>query len=377
MENKLVHLIGQLVRGGAEKQLLRVSQQLALRGWVQTVVTFNPGDVWEEKFRECGIPVLQVPRRASKLSRLWDLRRIIRDERPSLIHSWSHHTSVYARWLIGCGKPIRIFSFRSNPLVDSFSGKPIERVRNASIYEAADCVISNSQASLESAEAAGVSIRRAEVVGNIVSAPGRANPGEKTAVPKIVAAGALTPIKAYDVLLKAAAILADENHAFELVIAGVGPEEENLKRLKEELNLNGRVTFLGGVDDVPALLSKAHLMVHSSHCEGLSNSILEAMSEGLPVVVTRVGGTPEIVADYRQLVPPDDPVSLAARMKPLLTSPELRREIGQANLTVIQRKCDPSLVATQYEEIYYSLLQDHKSAERLPVNRKSVTRRAW
>ena len=74
--------------------------------------------------------------------------------------------------------------------------------------------------------------------------------------------------------------------------------------------------FLGLVRDVPALLRQARMYVLSSVSEGVSLTLLEAMACGLPIVATRVGGTPEVVSDgvTGLLVPPRDPPSLAAAM---------------------------------------------------------------
>lgn len=354
---KILHLIGQMERGGAERQLIYLSNALQERGWQQAVVTFNPGDAWDERFADTRIPLFGIPRHPNKLWRLWQLWMIVLKERPLLIHSWSHHTSVYARWLLCVPKFYRVFSFRNIPTVDNHSGEPLERVRNAEIYAKADCLVSNSRAAIDCARAAGVSIRRSEVISNIVTGKGRAHPGESAPVPRIVAAGALTPLKAFDVLLRALGELAAEGRVFDLVIAGEGAERARLENLAGELGIRHRTQFLGGVDTVPDLLASAHMLVHPSRSEGLSNTILEAMAEGLPVIATNVGGTPELISDGETglLIPPDQPIVLASAIGRLIDDPSLRARLGKAAFETICTRHSVSRIVAAYEGLYRSV----------------------
>jgi glycosyltransferase involved in cell wall biosynthesis len=360
MKRRILHVIGQLVRGGSERQLLCLSEALAERGWKQTVVTLNPGDVWEEPLRAGGVRLLPIPRTSFKLRRLQLLRTIIGTERPAIVHSWSNHTNVYTHWASINEKVCRIVSLRSDPMIGFMDHPmaPVLRAINARTYAAADCVISNSRAAISRVLEAGVKVRRAEVVGNIVKANGRANAGESAPLPRIVAAGWLIPLKAYDVLLRALAYVARDGHSFELVLAGDGPERSRLESLALELGLQSRTTFAGDIDDVPRLMASAHLLVHPSRSEGLSNTILETMAEGVPVVATDVGSTKELVKDGETgfLVPADEPALLADRIKRLLESPALRSRLGQAGLALVSNNYSPSIVAGQYERIYESVM---------------------
>lgn len=353
---KIIHLIGQMERGGAERQLLYLAKELKHRGWDQVVVTFNPGQPWDALVTEMNIPLMVVQRRSSRLRRLYQLSRIVQREGPAIIHSWSNHTNVYARWLV-VKVSAKVFSFRNNPTVDRM-GRATHRVLNASIYRAADCVISNSAAALESARAVGVNLRRTEVIRNIVIVRGRARPWEDVAVPRVVAAGALVPIKGYDTMIEAFGKLASEGQAFELLVAGDGPERSRLEQLATTVGLGNRIKMLGPIEDVPALFATAHLAVHPSRSESLSNTILEAMAEGLPVVATDVGGTREILSHGQNglLLPPNEPALLAAKVKELLESPSLREKYGAASFRAVEDRFDVERVTAQYESVYRSIL---------------------
>src|SRR5206468_11016146 len=98
------------------------------------------------------------------------------------------------------------------------------------------------------------------------------------------------------------------------LVVGDGEERKRLEEQATRLGLRQAVVFLGARDDVPRLLAAADVYVHPSLFEALPTSLLEAMATGLPVVATRVGGVPEIVAHGRTglLVEAGRPDELAA-----------------------------------------------------------------
>jgi glycosyltransferase involved in cell wall biosynthesis len=359
MPAKLVHLIATLTRGGAEKQLHCLSTALQERGWPQSVIAFSPGGVWESRFQAAGIPVFVIPHHRLKAWRLWQLRRLLRREKPQILMSWSSSAAVYARWVWGGGRPLRVFGIRGDLTLDAITCQPARQfwwVKNA--LEHADCAVSNSQRNLQRLRERGVQLRRSEVVRNIVAVRGRANPGEPALSPRIVSIGSLIPRKAQDVLLRAAAVLAAEGKKFELLIVGEGRERARLQLLAAELKLGDRVRFLGDTPDAQDLLAGAHVMAHPARSEGLSNVILEAMAEGVPVVATPCGATPEMIEHQRSglLVEAGCHRALAAALGRLLDDPPLRARLGQAGLERVREECSRQRVAGQYEELFTGLL---------------------
>ena len=358
MTLKIVHLIGQLRRGGAEKQLFQLATGLQDRGWQQTIISFDRGGIWKEPLEERGLPVEEISRHPLKPWRLWQLWRFVRRERPDVVLSWSTHLAVYARWVRGVGRLRRMVNVREDLTVDTNSGQTsayIERLR--STLQQADFVVSNSEWGLEALRRVGVALPRTAVIRNIVPPTGRATPAMATEVPRIVAVGKLNLLKAQHVLLQALGTLAAEKRKFELLMAGDGPERARLCELAKQLGLADRVRFLGDVDDMPRLLATAHLLVHPSKSEGLSNAILEGMAEGLPVVASAVGGNPEIVADGVSglLVPPERPDLLAAAIRRLLDDPSLRGRFGAEGLQWVRCQCSQARVVGQYENAFQGL----------------------
>jgi glycosyltransferase involved in cell wall biosynthesis len=187
--------------------------------------------------------------------------------------------------------------------------------------------------------------------------------GPQTGGPAVLVAR-LSPEKDADTLLRAAALVARDDPAFRLEIAGDGVCLPDLRARAAELGLNERVRFLGEVRDVPSLLARASVFVLSSLTEGISLTLLEAMARGLPVVATRVGGNPEVVADGETglLVPPRDPAALAAALLRVRRDPDHARELGRAGRRRVEAHFDVCRMVADYESLYLQTTPPEKSA---------------
>lgn len=154
-------------------------------------------------------------------------------------------------------------------------------------------------------------------------------------------------------LLRAVAILAPTMPEFRLEIAGDGPLREELIQLRDALTLTEQVSFLGTVANIPALLARARLFVLPSQTEGISLTLLEAMASGLPVVATRVGGNPEVVAEGTTglLAPPGDPASLAAHLESLWRDSSRSQAMGSRGRERVERQFDIRAMVARYEAL--------------------------
>jgi len=140
----------------------------------------------------------------------------------------------------------------------------------------------------------------------------------------------LRPIKALDVLIRAAARLRQTHPDALFIIIGEGRQRPALEQLCADYDVAGNVRLLGTRSDVPELMRAFDIYALTSDYEGCPNTILEAMASGLPVVATRVGGVPELLPpEAGILVPPRDETALAGALRRLLDDPGLRREMGR------------------------------------------------
>ncbi|MFX1510735.1 MAG: N-acetyl-alpha-D-glucosaminyl L-malate synthase BshA [Promethearchaeota archaeon] len=167
------------------------------------------------------------------------------------------------------------------------------------------------------------------------------------------------PVKRVNDLVTAFAQIADDIPDVELLLIGDGPTRPEVDRLIRKFELNNRVKCPGFKRDVYQYLRCAYAFGLSSELEGAPLSLLEAMSCGLPVVATSVGGIPEIIEDGKNglLVPFGDIDALAEKLYAILTDSNLAGTLGRAARQTILQNHTAEKVLPQYESIYDSILQ--------------------
>jgi sugar transferase (PEP-CTERM/EpsH1 system associated) len=169
--------------------------------------------------------------------------------------------------------------------------------------------------------------------------------------------GRLDPVKDFPTLLKGFAEIKRGFPRTILAIVGDGPLRENLVAIANDHGLAGSVKWLGQRRDIPALLRRFDLFVQTSAFEGMSNTILEAMATGLPIVTTDTGGNSELVKKDQNgsLIPVGDVSALIGAVGAYLRNPALRTEHGIESRRRVERDFDLSLMAVRYAELYESV----------------------
>ncbi len=158
--------------------------------------------------------------------------------------------------------------------------------------------------------------------------------------------------KGLHVLIDAVAGLRDEPI---LSIAGDGPLMGRLQEYALRRGLR-RTKFLGRIQDVPGFLSGLDIFVLPSLSEGQSIAVLEAMAAGLPVVVSAVGGMPELVDGCGMTFPPGDADALSGVLSTLISSSDLREELGRRARARVMERYNLSAMLYEYERVYAGLL---------------------
>lgn len=189
------------------------------------------------------------------------------------------------------------------------------------------------------------------------SAPVRASLGLATDRPVIGTVGRLDPVKDQATLIRAFGRLRSKYSDTMLLMAGDGPCRADLEALIASLCLRGHVRILGERDDVPRVLSALDIFVLPSIAEGISNTILEAMATGLPIVATRVGGNPELVEDGVNgiLVPQQNPEALTTAIGQYLEDPHLRAIHGKSSRQRAVKRFGLEQMRDAYANLYASL----------------------
>jgi sugar transferase (PEP-CTERM/EpsH1 system associated) len=153
-------------------------------------------------------------------------------------------------------------------------------------------------------------------------------------------------------------LVPDGRKRLRLVLVGDGPLRPTVDRLLKDAEVQDIAWLAGSREDIPKLLRGFDVFVLPSIAEGISNTVLEAMATGLPVVATRVGGTPELVIDGLTglLVSPADPLALALALKVYVEQPGLRRNHGRAGRERAEREFGLATMMCAYQGVYDALL---------------------
>jgi len=169
----------------------------------------------------------------------------------------------------------------------------------------------------------------------------------------------LRRIKRLDTLIRAIEVLRARNYPVEAHFVGGPGDDPDLPALAEALGVAESCRFWGSQPDPSAYITGFDVAVLCSESEGFSNAIIEYMQHGKPVVCTRTGGNPEIVADgvNGYLFEVGDFQALAERIAHLLDKPELRTRMGKANRELVEERYSLDTMIKEHELLYSELRQ--------------------
>jgi sugar transferase (PEP-CTERM/EpsH1 system associated) len=368
---RVLHVVSRLGMGGTEHGVLKVMNGLgevhfehsicAVRGVDESfAVRMNVAS----KAHSAGTaqPGFQFP--------LFRLIRIMKKIRPHIVHTRNFGAleAIPAAHLAGV--PVTIHSEHGYEL-EILSGLPLRRrVLCRSFYAMADAVLTVTEDLRKyHARQSWLPADRFRVIYNGVNTE-RFSPRPENAaqirrelgIPAncvvIGSVGRLVPIKDHATLLQAAENLLQQGKDIHVLLVGAGSELNKLKAYAAASpELAGRVTFPGASDRVPELLNAMDVFVLPSICEGMSNTILEATASGLPVVVTRAGGNPELVEDGHSgwLFSPRDVSALAQHLARLADNADLRRSAGIAARRRTIEQFSLAGMMRRYNDLYCEL----------------------
>lgn len=179
--------------------------------------------------------------------------------------------------------------------------------------------------------------------------------------PKIIGSmGRLVEAKDFTTLFKSIKMVKDLGYKVELHVAGAGPLRETLKKQARKLGINRSIKLLG-FQKSEDFLEKIDLFAMSSIGEGMPVALLEAMSYGLPIVATNVGGISEIVENGKDglLCDPRNHKSLAENITKIIENKELRNNLSKNARQKINNKYNIKIIAQQFDKCYISLMSNN------------------
>jgi len=371
---RLVQFTRSFHLGGTEVQVLELLRGLSPRCQLQVCVLQAGGQLLES-VRELGhmpeaFPLNGSLMQANTALQVGRLARWLRRQQVELVHVHDFYSTVLA--VPACRLAgVKVVVGRLD--LSHWQG-PARRALHTRLTALADHVVANAEAiRAQLVDEERLAPERVSVIHNgldLARFDARAAAGPLAPLPDtrgepcvLHVANMSHPVKRQEDLLQAVGLLKRAGTRLHALLVGDGERRPGLEQLGARLGLQDQLHFLGHRRDVPALYARASFGVLCSEAEGLSNAVMEGLAAGRAMVVTRVGGNPDLVADGRRgwVVEPRQPRQLADAFSRLLADPASCRTLGAAGRRFVQRELTLERLVQRHEALYERVLRGPSS----------------
>ncbi len=364
---KICYVIGQLSRGGAEKQLYELVKGIDRERFSPVVIGLSSGGFWTGEFRKLNIQVIELQRRKNReFTRLFRLIKLFRIIKPDIVHTYLFSANSYGRIAaIIAGVPVIIASERSLPETGKDKTGYQVFLDKILAFFSHGIICNSIKASETLIDKYSFDAKKVFTVHNAINTvdflKGTELDSQRKIARKVVGTvGRLHSSKNYRLFLDMARIVLENSEpgSLKFVVIGDGDLRNELERYAQQSGIAENVVFTGESDDVFPLLQTMDVFVMTSLYEGLSNAIMEAMLAGLPVVATDVGGNRELVINGETgfLCPSNDASSLAEKVTGLLGNERDAGQMGDKGKKRIIMEFKVEKMVRETEEIYMGFL---------------------
>lgn len=375
----IVHVLYRLQVGGLENGVVNLVNLLPQARYRHAIVCLSEATGFRDRIRRNDVAVYEMHKRPGQDFALWGrLYRLFREIRPAVVHSRNIGCleAQIPAWLARV--PCRVHGEHgwdiSDPDGSNRNYRWLRRLHAPLVHR----FVALSR-EIEEYLLQRVGIRRDKVVRiyNGVDSERFHPGGDGGALPEgfggadrviFGTVGRMHGVKDQTNLCRAFILLCEQHPdlapAMRLVMVGDGPLREPCVEMLADAGLSAQAWLPGSRDDVAELLRSLDVFVLPSQAEGISNTILEAMASGLPVIATAVGGNGELVATGQtgSLVPPGDPQALAEQMARYAADPHLRRSHGTAANERIASEFSMARMLAAYRTVYDELIDKRRAA---------------
>ncbi|WP_146460699.1 glycosyltransferase family 4 protein [Rubripirellula tenax] len=358
---RIVQIIPTMDRGGAEKQLCLLATQLPRDQFDVHVVLLTRDGPRSKELTAAGIPVTLIGKRfKADPTALVRLRRELIRLKPDAVHTWLFAANSFGRVAARLAKVPKIFA--SERCVDPWKTAAHFMI-DRQLARFTTAITTNSEGVRDFYGDHGIDPALFRVIPNGISPRQPTSTTREKAFAKlkvdprrklILAVGRLWPQKRYRDLIWAAELAATVCEDTTLVIIGDGPQSGELLRHRDAVTSADRVRFAGQRDDVSELLPHADVFWIASEYEGQSNSVIEAMQAGVPVVASDIAGNRDLVIDGKTgiLVSLGDSADFARKTIGLLEAPERARRLAEAARNRIESDFTVANMVDRHAELY-------------------------
>mgnify|MGYP001178437227 FL=1 len=360
MKRKILIIIGSLDIGGTEKQLLKIIGSLS-NYFDFTVLSFIRGGDLLNDFKKLRIKVL-VPKKESRLGILLRIFNYIYmilksfiQSKPDIVHFYLPHSYLLGSFLpYFFPKKKYLMSRRS---LNYYQKKiPFCRFIEKKLHKKMDLIITNSKQNYNQlVNEEGVNPKKCCIIRNGVEISNNIKKERK--IVQFLCIANFIKYKNHNMIINAFNKLPD---TLEWSLNLVGNDTDKIvNELKNKIKVEnkGKINFIKKNKNISKFLMNADIGILTSNEEGLSNSILEYMSYGLPVVATRVGGNVEQILNNKNgfLVEKNDDIKLSQRLEELIKNKSMRKKFGRVSKRLAIEKFDLEKSFKKYKKIYHEI----------------------
>lgn len=361
---RITFVIPTLDQSGAEKQLTLLATRLPRDEFEPSVVALTRGGPYLDSLVAAGVPVSVLHKRFKFDPWAWHrLKRELQRQKPDILHTWLFAANAYGRMALPANTSVR--RIVSERCVDSWKSRWqiwIDRY----LISRTDQLLGNSPSVVEFYTQLGMPAERCLCIHNGIEIPeidrGQrrellASLGIPDSAFVIVSIGRLAQQKRVRDLIWGAITLWQIRSQVQLIIIGDGPERQRLEEFAAEVDARSVVHFLGHREDATRWLNAGDAFWLGSSFEGLSNSVMEAMAAGLPVVATDIPPNRTLITPDEQgfLVRVGDPVGFMQFTRRLIDEPGLGARLGAAARERMAKEFSVEQMVQQHIELYRRL----------------------
>lgn len=376
MKIKVAHFTGSFHQGGTERQAVQLMNLLSDDDSIEVIpMTLEKTGVLLDELA----PTLKVDLKEFRLNSFYDTNflkqlhsaaYLLGKFKVDIVHTHDFYTNIFGGLAsILARTPKRISSKRETSGLRSHRQAQIEDI----LFRRSHSVVANSNAVANYLSQRGIPSEKICVIYNGLDLERlRPNLDQRDVIVRefnlptgenirfiTLVANLRHQVKNHKMLLRAASIITKNFEDVHFILAGEGQLLQSLKEHAVELGIQQKTHFLGKCDNVPNLLRISYAGVLTSFAEGFSNSIIEYMAAGLPVVATDVGGASEAIHEGETgfLVRSDSHEHLAARLEELLKSPQLARRFGKNGKDLVTKNFSLESQFRQTIELYKRVME--------------------
>lgn len=373
----VVHLTYALDVGGLETLLVDCINRMPPERYRHAVVCLTRYTDFAKRITQPGVELYALGKPPGLgLSTHWKAWKLLRRLRPAIVHTYNLSAAEYAFTATMAGAPVRIHAEHGRDASDPQGLNPKHNFLRRRLAPFIDRFIPVSE-DLHRwlGETVGIPASKTQFIKNGVDTERFArNAGGARIGPwvdgdfVIGTVARVQDIKNHrglvEAFLRLRRMLPQHAHRLKLSIVGDGPLLPQVRAQVREAGIEDAVWLPGARADIAEVLQSFTVFALPSFAEGTPVSLLEAMASGLPVVASRVGGIPEVVAEgeHGLLVPPGDVEALAGALARYVEQPELAHLHGKAARERIERSFSMNAMLAAYAALYDSLLQKKRGA---------------